>query len=168
MKNLVSILLAFVVICSGMFHPGAAATLHAAPLKENLSPATQQELARVRVATAKYLDLFEAIADGYVNIDVFVSGQGFHYLKPSFLDGTFTANKPELLVYAIDPAKNRLQLVCVEYAVPLDLSPNPPEGFTGDSDIWDVNDDFGLWTLHCWLWKENPNGLFAEFSPRVP
>jgi hypothetical protein len=93
---------------------------------------------------------------------------GFHYLKPSSLDADFQRDKPELLVYAPDAFKNRLQLVAVEYAVPLDLSPTPPEGFTGDDDIWHMNEEFGLWTLHVWLWAENPDGIFAEFNPRIP
>ena len=142
--------------------------LAAAAEKDNLSPETRRELGQVRRATAKYLDIFEAIADGYVDINVFVPGQGFHYLKPAFLDETFIAEKPEILVYAIDPAKNRLRLVAVEYAIPTNLAPTPPEAFTGTSDVWDLNEEFALWTLHCWLWLENPNGMFAEFSPRVP
>jgi hypothetical protein len=23
------------------------------------------------------------------------------------------------------------------------------------------------WSLHVWLWKDNPNGLFAAFNPDV-
>jgi hypothetical protein len=49
------------------------------------------------------------------------------------------------------------------------LSPNePPEGITGSDNVWDRNEDFGLWTLHAWIWLNNPNGMFAEFTPRVP
>jgi hypothetical protein len=49
------------------------------------------------------------------------------------------------------------------------LSPNePPEGITGSHNVWDRNEDFGLWTLHAWIWLNNPNGMFAEFTPRVP
>ena len=154
------------VIGVGLSVPNVS--LAVAVQKDNLSPETRRELGQVRRATAKYLDIFEAIADGYVDINVFVSGQGFHYLRPGFLDETFIAEKPEILVYAIDPAKNRLRLVSVEYAVPTNLAPTPPEGFTGTADVWDLNEDFGLWTLHCWLWLENPNGIFAEVSPRVP
>jgi hypothetical protein len=135
---------------------------------DSLSTATRRELGQVRSATAKYHDLDKAIADGYVNIDVFVPGQGFHYLKPSLVDGTFELDKPELLVYALDPTDKRLRLVSVEYAVPLALSATAPEGFSGEDDVWSVNSDFGLWTLHCWVWLQNPNGIFAEFSPRVP
>jgi hypothetical protein len=135
---------------------------------ENLPPETRRELAQVRAATARYHDISQAIEDGYVDIDVFAPGQGFHYLKPAILDAQFQLDKPELLVYAVDASRNRLRLVCIEYAVPVSLSATPPEGFTGDADEWHLNEDFGLWTLHCWVWLENPNGMFAEFSPRVP
>ena len=121
--------------------------------------------------STKYHNIAQAEADGYVNIDVFVSGQGFHYLNPApdVLDATFEADKPEILVYAPMPLENSLRLVAVEYAVPIALSPNgPPEGFTGNDDVWDRNEEFGLWTLHAWVWLNNPNGMFAEFSPRVP
>ena len=126
----------------------------------------QQELARVRAATAKYHDINKAIADGYADINLYVPHMGWHYLNSTQLDGTFDMEKPELLVYANSP-NGGLQLVAVEYAVPLSLSPDPPEGFTGDQDVWDVNTDFQLWTLHCWVWYNNPDGIFAEYNPRV-
>lgn len=156
------------ILGCGLFAPGGASSSPALKDKDRLLTETRRELAQVRSATAKYLDIQRAIDDGYVNIDVFVSGQGFHYLKPGFLDDHFQLDKPELLVYAADPSKNALRLVAIEYAVPANLVSGPPEGFTGDDDKWDLNEDFGLWTLHCWAWLENPNGMFAEFSPRVP
>lgn len=126
----------------------------------------QSELARVRAATAKYHDIDAAIADGYADISLYVPHMGWHYLNAGLLDGTFDMEKPELLVYANSPSGG-LQLVAVEYAVPLSLSQDPPEGFTGNEDVWDVNSEFGLWTLHCWVWYNNPNGIFAEYNPRV-
>jgi hypothetical protein len=155
-------------VAFGLCVANVPASSNAVKSKDNLSPATRRELGQVRSATARYHDIGQAIDDGYVDINVFVSGQGFHYLKPSILDGKFELDKPEILVYAADPVQNRLRLVSVEYAVPVSLSPTPPEGFTGDDDEWDLNEDFGLWTLHCWVWLENPNGMFAEVSPRVP
>ena len=155
------------VVACGMFGAEGASNTNAAP-KDNLSPETRRELAEVRRATAKYHDLSKAVADGYVDINVFIPKMGFHYLRPAILDADFQRNKPELLVYAADPYKNRLQLVAVEYAVPLDLSPTAPEGFTGSDDEWCVNEEFGLWTLHVWLGVENPDGVFAMFNPRVP
>lgn len=126
------------------------------------------ELAQVRAATARYHDVDQARADGYVDIDVFIPNMGFHYLKPDLLDDTFELTRPELLVYA--PQGDGLRLVAVEYAVPVDLDdPAPaPEGFTGDMDVWAINAAFSLWTLHAWIWQDNPDGVFAPFNPRVP
>jgi len=154
------------LLCGGL-PPATASAAPTGLAGEQLSPETRQELARLRQATARYHDLSQAVADGYVDIDVFVSGQGFHYLKPSLLDGTFEVEKPELLVYAPNP-QGVLRLVAVEYAVPVSLSATAPAGFTGDDDVWHVEPDFGLWVLHAWVWLNNPNGMFADFNPRVP
>jgi hypothetical protein len=122
---------------------------------------------RLREATAPFQSPIRAMASGYVDIKVFVSGQGFHYLNPQLLDATFDPDHPELLVYSPDTA-GVPHLVAVEYAVPLDLSPNPPEGFPGDDDVWERNETFGIWTLHAWAWRDNPSGFFADTNPLVP
>ncbi len=127
----------------------------------------QVELARVRAATAKYHDINKAIADGYADINLYVPNMGWHFLNSGVLDATFDMEHPELLVY-MDKPGGGYQLVAVEYAVPLSLSVNAPEGFTGSEDVWDVNAAFQLWTLHAWVWYNNPNGVFAPFNPRVP
>jgi hypothetical protein len=143
-----------------------------------LTPADRQllrELRQARKATKKYRDVEEAVEDGYVDVNVVVPGQGHHYLKAELLDANFDLRHPELLLYAPisdnnddEDDENHLRLVAVEYAVPIDLSPTPPEGFTGDSDEWVINDAFGLWTLHAWIWLPNPDGVFAETNPLVP
>lgn len=169
MKRVLSLALPFCLVAlSIMFAADTAPVARAVGFDDNLSAETRRELAQVRSATAKYHNISKAREDGYVDIDVFAPGQGFHYLKPEILDAQFELDKPELLVYAVDHSTNRLRLVCIEYAVPVNLSATPPEGFTGDADHWHLNEDFGLWTLHCWVWLENPNGMFAEVSPRVP
>ena len=132
-----------------------------------LNHETLVELARVRAATAKYHSLDKAIEDGYADINVFEEHMGWHYLKADFLDGEFDMIHPELLVYA--PWSNgELKLVAVEYAVPHDLSADPPEGFTGTQDAWNLEPPpFDLWTLHAWVWYNNPDGMFEPFNPRV-
>jgi len=131
-----------------------------------LSNETLVELSRVRSATAKYHNLDVAIGDGYADANVYEPHMGWHYLKADILDADFEIEKPELLVYA--PWQNgELQLVAVEYAVPHALSADPPEGFTGDDDVWDLEPTFDLWTLHAWVWYNNPDGIFTPFNPRV-
>ncbi len=127
----------------------------------------QVELARVRAATARYHNINTAIADGYADINLPVPHMGWHYLNGSLVNSTFDMEHPELLVYMEKP-DGGYQLVAVEYAVPLSLSADAPEGFTGDQDVWDVNTQFQLWTLHAWVWYNNPDGVFAPFNPRVP
>ena len=161
MKRTHAIALASMLLFSGLAAsasagqgPGSHAT--GQPLEEHL-----------RQVTAKYKSIVAAMADGYVNINVFVPGQGFHYLKPELLDATFDADHPELLVYSPD-TDGALHLVAIEYAVPLALSADAPEGFPGSDDVWERNEEFGLWTLHAWAWRDNPSGFFAETNPLVP
>ena len=145
-------------------HKSSAATF----VVDDLSAPTLQELAAARAATAKYHDVDRAIADGYINVNDYEAGEGFHFVKPSLIDGTFNPDEPEVLLYAPVPNENRLELVAVEYAVPLALSVTPPAGFSGDSDTWRVNNEIGVWELTAWVWLHNSNGMFAHTNPRVP
>ena len=162
------LLVSFALLSCGLVATGHAAAANDDTSEEGLSRETRQELTRARRATARYNDISAAIADGYADINVFVPHMGFHYLRPSVLDAEFDPERPELLVYAQDLGENRMRLVAVEYAVPVNLSPSAPEGFTGDADEWHRNEQFGLWTLHAWIWYRNPDGVFAEHNHRVP
>jgi hypothetical protein len=140
----------------------------AAGKNDGLSAATHQELARARSATARYHDIAQAEADGYSDSNLYVPGEGFHWLKSSLVDANFDPEQPEVLLYAPVPGENRLQLVAVEYLVPLN-STDPPAGFTGDADVWrEDTEQFGLWELTVWIWEHNPNGIFTFKNPRVP
>ncbi|MFO7524046.1 MAG: hypothetical protein R6W68_01200 [Ignavibacteriaceae bacterium] len=137
-------------------------------IENNSSNATlNQELALARSSTAKYHNINKALADGYIDIGLYIPNMGWHYMDTTLVDENFEIDKPELLVYAEKP-NGGLRLVAVEYAVPLALSSNPPEGFTGDDDVWHENIGAGLWTLHAWVWLHNPDGVFADFNPNVP
>jgi len=136
---------------------------------QQLLPATEQELALARKGTAKYHDIAEAEADGYVDIHLYLPGEGFHWVKPSLIDGTFDPSHPEVLLYAPVPGESRLQLVGVEYLVPLAVSPGPPAGFVGDADEWRKDSEgFGFWEVNAWIWLTNPEGIFGHDNPRVP
>ncbi|MGH9426709.1 MAG: hypothetical protein ACRD2L_10475 [Terriglobia bacterium] len=138
--------------------------------KNDLSAATHKELARARSATARYHDIAQAEADGYISINFYEPGEGFHWLKPSLVDANFDPEQPEVLLYAPVPGEKRLQLVAVEYLVPLALSPGAaPAGFTGDADAWrEDSEGAGLWELTVWIWEHNPYGMFTNKNPRVP
>ena len=126
------------------------------------------QLDEVRNATARFIDVAQAEHEGYHDIGLFVPHMGWHYMKDRFVDGRFDPAHPELLVYADDPCGGPRKLVAVEYAVPIDKSPNhAPFGFVGNADQWDKNLEFGLWTLHAWVFEYNTNGVFNPFNPRI-
>lgn len=163
----------FLILVAVCFVLTAPITVHKASAltagKRNLSALTEQELAQARRATARYHDIEQAEADGYVSFELYESGEGFHYIKFSLLDATFDPTQPEMLLYSPVPGENRLELAGVEYLVPMALSPEAPVGFAGDADVWRNDmEGFGLWELNCWLWLHNPEGVFADRNPRVP
>lgn len=131
---------------------------------EGLDPMTVWELQQATASTAKYKHIKNAYKDGYASINVVVQGMGYHFMKSTLVDGTFDFRNPELLVYNLDEA-GEYHLVAVEYAVP--LSETPPDGFTGDDDVWTANTVFGLWLLHAWIWEYNPLGVFNPVNPNV-
>lgn len=129
-----------------------------------LSKETVQELQSVRSATASYQNINNAFKDHYEDIGVVMEGMGYHFMKKSIVDTVFDVRKPEVLVYN-KTVDGNFELVAVEYAQP--LSDTPPQGFTGDNDVWDHNTAFGLWLLHAWVWKFNPAGVFHPTNPLV-
>ncbi len=134
---------------------------------KGLTRQTLWELQQARSATAKYRNIKNAFADGYADINVVVPNMGYHYMKSALVDVTFDIRKPEILVYNKNE-DGSFQLLAVEYAVPIVLSPNaPPEGFTGSADVWDRNTTFGLWTQHAWIWSFNPDGVFHDTNPLI-
>jgi hypothetical protein len=90
---------------------------------------------------------------------------GFHYGNTKLIDGSVRVDEPTLLLY--EPQKNgRLQLVAVEYIVPLSAwkSPDPPRLFGHD---FAVNEAFQIWGLHAWVWEDNPTGMYKNWNPGV-
>ncbi len=106
------------------------------------------------------------LADGYVDGNLYTSGEGYHYINPLLIDGHFDPEQPEVLLYAARPGEDGLKLVAVEYVSP-DTFP-VPEGFTGDDDVWESEPPFPIWVLNAWIWLDNPNGTFTFLNPRVP
>jgi hypothetical protein len=127
-------------------------------------------LATLRRATARYHDLNAATDDGFVFLHGCESRPdegpvGAVYVHPGRLDGIIDPREPEALIY--EPGENgSARLVGVELAIPYVAwtQAQPPE-FLGAS--FQPEDEFGVWGLHIWLWRQNPEGLFAESNPRV-
>ena len=69
------------------------------PSKTKIDRQLRNQLAQMRVATAKYAtDLEQAKTDGYRIITPNMEDMGFHYLNPGISD--FDVTKPPILVYA--------------------------------------------------------------------
>ncbi len=122
----------------------------------------------VRAATARFHSVTQAEKAGYVEfLDCFDSeegGQGQHYVDLGALDGTVDPLAPESLVYEIVDGK--LKLVSVEYIVPSPFvdPANPPELF---GEHFHEDPSLGVWVLHAWIWRSNPDGVFADYNPAV-
>ena len=136
---------------------------------------------KVRVATAKYIDINAAMHDGWVQGTPCVSGpasgaMGVHFILPSRVgDGMLKGDEPEALIY--EPLPNgALRLVGVEFIVlAKDWAAGHPQGGTPDVDGHLTNfvgepNRYGLpafYELHVWAWQSNPNGSFADFNTLV-
>jgi len=130
-----------------------------------------KELLTLRQVTARFQDLNVALAEGFVLLhDCEVrpgEGQvGAVYVHPvRLMDGQIDAELPDALIYepnASGPAK----LVGVEFAIPYALWPEPTlPKFLGAT--FQDEPEFGVFALHAWVWRSNPNGMFAETNPRV-
>jgi hypothetical protein len=94
-----------------------------------------------------------------------LGGMGFHWVNNSLVDPVFEPLKPEAVLY--EPAPNgQLKFVAVEYIVINVGQPAP----TFDGHPFDVGGTpvpVPHWSLHVWLNRENPNGLFTPFNPDV-
>ena len=133
---------------------------------DGLPTQTEKQLQQARAATARYRNIENARNDGYASINVVAPNMGHHFMKSSLLNDGFDVTSPEILVYNKNEAGN-FELVAVEYAIPIPLSANAPEGFTGMDDEWNYHTGFGLWLLHAWVWKYNPDGVFNATNPDV-
>lgn len=145
----------------------------------------QAELSGVRAATAKFHSVDAAIEAGYELGYVNGAGNriitgcvahpsagamGYHYFsKPLIDDLVVDVLRPEGLVYSPGP-DGRLRLVAVEWVVPGAFS-NPPGVSTAPRvfgrEMVILVPAVGFYTLHAWIWSNNPAGMFAHWSPEV-
>jgi hypothetical protein len=133
----------------------------------------------VQEATERFRDPLVAEAEGYTLQFGCVSGSdvgamGMHFVNgPLVGDGELDVTHPEIILY--EPLPNgRLQLTGADYLVLADAwdskHAGPPQLMGQLFHLFDSPNRFGLppfYTLHVWAWKENPNGSFTNWNPRV-
>jgi hypothetical protein len=141
-------------------------------------------LRRVKHATAKYHNVETAKGAGYgllldakgiACIDMPGQGaMGIHYVNTDLVgDGAIDPLKPEAMVYEPGPG-GTLRLVAVEYVVfKADWDKNHhsrPRLFGQKFDRTGGDNRYGLpafYSLHAWVWRDNPAGTLAMWNPRV-
>ena len=132
---------------------------------------TDGAIATLQRVTARYHNLSFAIADGFVLLHPCENrpGEGpvgIVYVNITrLLDGIIDPETPDALIYEPQP-NGRERLVGAEFAIPYALwtQAQPPQ-FLGAT--FQREDEFGVFALHAWIWRHNPEGLFAETNPNV-
>jgi hypothetical protein len=138
---------------------------------------TQRDIAEVRGAVAKYHTPARAQAVGWDLVPGLdhcfdnpgVGGMGYHYIDTDQLvDPTLDPLRPEALVFVPGP-QGQLRLGAVEYIVPVDLwdEDAPPSVLGMDLHELEPVPGVHVWGLHVWLFEHNPDGMFADWNPRV-
>ncbi len=144
----------------------------------------RSELGAARHGTAPFKNVAVAEAAGYA---VFpdaqgitcidnpgVGAMGIHYVNGAFVgDTVLDPARPESVVYEPGP-HGALHLVAVEYIVFQEawdaVHHGPPTLFGQEFELTSSDNRYGIpafYSLHAWIWKGNPSGLFAEWNPRV-
>lgn len=164
-----------------------AASVHAehaaAPRADVPSAAAAgMDLAALRRATARYHRVDVALEDGFLAppaddcVAAPPGGMGYHYVNGSNAqDLVIDPSNPEALLY--EPTDDGgVRLVGAEFLVHGDgwdaANPGGPPTFAGvefdpPMDRSATAPPGPFYTLHVWIWKDNPSGMFAPFNPRV-
>mgnify|MGYP001460004798 CR=1 FL=1 len=146
-----------------MLHTGGTASSAAATPSAGL-------LKQVHAATARYHSTTQATKAGYAVASPCVShptlgAMGFHWVNGALVDPVYEPLRPEAVLYA-PSADGSLKLVAVEYIVINVGQPAP----TFDGHPFDVGGTpvpAPHWSLHVWIHRDNPNGVFTRFNPDV-
>ena len=141
----------------------------------------------VRDATVRYHDIKVAKKQDFVELKLFETdtsciangakgAMGIHMVKSSRVgDGKLRATEPEALLYE-KRANGTFRLTGVEYIQPIG-SEAPAAGAAAPillgrkMNVTDAEAFFGaptyLYTLHAWVWKPNPAGVFNSWNKQV-
>ena len=127
-------------------------------------------LQSVRRATSRFHSTTQAINAGYLPDDHCVSvpglgGMGYHWVNPNLVNPTFDPLQPEAVLYEADSNGN-LHLVALEYIV-INTGQATPMFGSQPFDVGGTPIQAPHWSLHVWLYKDNPTGMFMPFNPNV-
>ena len=159
---------------------------HTATAPQQLSPAQGELLKIVRHSTERFKNVSVADGEGYKLQFGCVTGpdagaMGLHFVKMEFVGkppltptGEIDPTRPQIVIYEPVPGGG-LRLTGADYLLLADAwdkdhPGNPPQLMGQLYHYFESPNRFGLpafYTLHVWAWKENPNGAFVNWHPRV-
>ena len=169
--------LTLTALASLVYSTGARAdddvSLAAAPLADDTL------IAEVRAATRQFRDVEAAEAAGYalfhgcVNNGPGHGAMGIHYVNGTLVgDGEIDAAHPEAIMYEF--RQGRYELTAVEYVVIAEAwnaNHSAPPVLGGQLFTYNgAPNRYGIpafYALHVWAWKNNPDGAFSDFNPKV-
>lgn len=152
-------------------------------------PVCERQVAEARAATGRYLNVQNALRDGYVPISTCeqtsAGAMGIHFAR---LDRMITPSlnpaAPAMLLYL--PAATGLRLIGAEYEASATVNGLPYYGLTAPAAaaVSPPPTMFGgkrfdgpmqghspaqpwHYDLHVWLWVTNPTGIFAQYNPAI-
>jgi hypothetical protein len=156
-----------------------------APLAAQANAGTAHQVAVARAATRDFTHPASATkAAGYALLKDAagiaciamkgMGGMGIHYANGALVDDKIQLRHPEALVYRFT-RNGHLKLAALEYLVTRDAwRTNHPTGrpslFGHRFNFTPAGNRFGLppyFSLHAWLWYDNPAGTYKMFNPRV-
>ena len=146
--------------------------------EENLSSApgaakktAEEELFKLlRSATSRFHSTTQAMKEGHLPDDHCVSvpglgGMGYHWVNPDLVDPEYDVLKPEAVLYATGPG-GKLRLIALEYIV-VNVGQAPPMFGNQPFDVGGTPLPVPHWSLHVWLYEDNPSGIFKPFNPKI-
>jgi hypothetical protein len=133
----------------------------------------------VRQATERFKDVSVAEKEGYQLQFGCVSGpdsgaMGLHYVNGDIVNsGVIDPTRPQIVIYEPTP-DGKLKLIGADFLVIASVwdakNQGPPELMGQLFHYFESPNRFGLpafYTLHVWAWKDNPNGAFVNWHPKV-
>jgi hypothetical protein len=133
----------------------------------------------VRESTERFKDVSVAEAEGYALQFGCVSGpdsgaMGLHYVNGDLVNrGVLDPTRPQIVIYEPTP-NGGLRLIGADFLLLADAwdkkKQGQPELMGQLFHYWEYPNRFGLpafYTLHVWAWKDNPNGAFVNWHPKV-
>jgi hypothetical protein len=158
--------------------------------------ALDAELDRARDVAMALPTAADAMAAGYVKTTTYVPGIAAHYMRFPYVDGTFSIDEPEMLLY--DGEGPEAHVVGLSYYVLHPGDAEPTQGFTGPNDHFHrhvglcvrgalvvgdsttseedcaarggrKSDGGAGWMNHVWVVQgcESPWGVFSGASPTI-